>query len=314
MKTTKIKNFLKTYYKPLIVCFLLLFLLLLPIKIGEKDANKNIFIIGDMERVSARYYDDSIAKIAATWAIVKLASKTASIIQRGEISFAPFGIGISLAPGELLSVISDNLERIANVLFALLLMLLLQQLGLGFLSFVCLKVLFPICLLLYLASFFGLKSAFGLSMRLLRFTLILWLFFPFSALVSDFLQQGYIEQKRNKNIELLQSSQKDLQNMQNLIEPNSTNAPQTKPQTSQEKLGFIDSLMRDAKELTNSATSHFERTKDEALAKVNNIVDSIDNIVDRLLELTAIFLLTSIVLPLGVFWLLTWAIRPPTRG
>lgn len=300
--------FYKPLYKPLLAGLLFIFLLFLPVQIGEKDANRDLWIVGNLEQISEDYYAATLAQMAAAWAIVKLSSKVVAMLQRGEISFTPLGVGVSLAPGELLAVVGDNLERIANVLFALLLVLLLQQFSLGFLSFVCLKILLPLCLLFYLFGHLGFAPASLLAKRLLKITLVLWLFFPLSAWLSNFLQQGYLEQKRAQNLEILQTQESGLQALQNLQDITDTTPPQS-PKDHEENLGFLDSLWQNAKDIAANSTNQFQKTKDQALQKIDSIVQSLDGLVDRLLELTAIFLLTTLVLPLSLFALLAWALR-----
>ena len=302
-----VQKFLVLFYKPIVAALLLIFLLFLPVQIGEKDANRDVWFVGDMERISEEYYTTTLAQMAAAWAIVKISSKTVAMLQRGEISFTPLGVGVSLAPGELLAVVGDNLERIANVLFALVLVLLLQQFSLGFLSFVCLKILFPAAILFYIAGFFGLGFAKTFAAKLCKIALILWLCFPASAAISNFLQQGYLSEKRTQNLSILQTQETGLQNLQKFEDLGAEEAQ--KVQQSEENLGFLTSLWQNAKEIASNTTNHFQKTKERAIAKIDSIVESLDGLVDRLLELTAIFLLTTLVLPLFVFVLLFWVVR-----
>ena len=302
-----VQKFLFLFYKPIVAALLLIFLLFLPVQIGEKDANRDLWFVGDMERISEEYYTTTLAQMAAAWAIVKISSKTVAMLQRGEISFTPLGVGVSLAPGELLAVVGDNLERIANVLFALVLVLLLQQFSLGFLSFVCLKILFPAAILFYIAGFFGLGFAKTFAAKLCKIALILWLCFPASAAISNFLQQGYLSEKRTQNLSILQTQETGLQNLQKFEDLGAEEAQ--KVQQSEENLGFLTSLWQNAKEIASNTTNHFQKTKERAIAKIDSIVESLDGLVDRLLELTAIFLLTTLVLPLFVFVLLFWVVR-----
>ena len=90
-----VQKFLFLFYKPIAAALLLVFLLFLPVQIGEKDANRDLWLVGDMERVSEEYYTTTLAQMAAAWAIVKISSKTVAMLQRGEISFTPLGVGVS---------------------------------------------------------------------------------------------------------------------------------------------------------------------------------------------------------------------------
>lgn len=305
---SRFKKFLFLLYKPMGAALLFVFLLLLPVQIGEKDANRDLWFVGDLERVSEEYYTTTLAQMAAAWAIVKISSKTVAMLQRGEISFTPLGVGVSLAPGELLAVVSDNLERIANVLFVLVLVLLLQQFSLGFLSFVCLKILFPIALLFYIAGFFGFRFATILAAKLCKIALILWLCFPASAVISNFLQQGYLDEKRTQNLHILQTQETGLQNLQKFQDFSEGEEAQNMPHN-EENLGFLSSLWQNAKEIASNTSNHFQKTKERAIAQIDSIVESLDGLVDRLLELTAIFVLTTLVLPFSVLMFLFWVSR-----
>lgn len=252
-----------------------------------------------METISAQYYEKHLMQIAAVWAIVKLSSKTVAMLQRGEISFTPFGIGLSMSPGELLAMVGDNLERIANILFMLILILLVQQFGLGLLSFVCFKILIPLCLFSYIASCLGIPKTKSLAFQLLRLSLILWLFFPLNALLSHFLQQGYLEHKQYENLHFLEHHEKQLHNIELFNDSNTTNT------NNNQQHSFLDNLWENAKEIANNASMRFEHSKKEALDTINSMLNDFDTLIEKLLETTAIFLLTTFIIPLCVFIFLT---------
>lgn len=124
---------------------------IVPIKMG-RDANKNIPIIAELEQMGQEYCEVTLKRATAAYIISKTIDKVVSTIQRTELTFAPFGIGLTVATGEMFSAVNDAISRFCAAFFWVIGITLLGQLAAGMLTFVCIKVLLPtslICIALY---------------------------------------------------------------------------------------------------------------------------------------------------------------------
>ncbi len=301
-------------YKPyLIYAFflaMLIVLFILPLK--PNDNHKNIWLINSIEQQSTDYYNNTLTKLGIAWASVKLASKLTAMIQRGEISFH-FGVGVTVAPGELLAAISDNLERISSLLFALIVLALLQKISIGLVTFLVFKCLFPlafICLFFYNIFFYHLKlNILGLKnigFFLLKISFLIWLFFPLTATMNTYIYDFYLNEEFETNMHNIHDQQETLEetlnnNFLGHREQNGTTNDEVLQSHSwmQEQWGnvkgFFDNMQKAPKKLGEIKNNIFEN--------INSAMNYLDEMVERFMKVIALFILTEIVIPVGSFFI-----------
>lgn len=70
------------------------------------------------DRLSEDYLDTALRNALATFAIARLLNAGISVVQATDVSFSPAGVGVTLAPGEVLDPLNDLVERFSWVMLA----------------------------------------------------------------------------------------------------------------------------------------------------------------------------------------------------
>ncbi len=318
---------LKPFIQPSVFIVLALFFALLPINMG-KNANQGIPIIGAIENSASAYTDEALLKVGGAYAISKIVNKSIAMIQRAEVSATPFGVGVTFAPGELLASASDAIDRVANALFIVLGILLVQKLLIGMFSFICLKCLVPISFVL-LAIFHTCKIVYPsipylqnirkLGLFTLRMALIVWLLFPVSALISTFLETSYLEAEYTQLEKALANDGEALKSNTEELNLQISKAQELKqePVTPKESAkledendeGFSQWMMGSFSETINKAKNAMgEFAGTFSLPNISGIATNarnyIDNMIDDLFIMLSIFVVTNILVPLGVYFIM----------
>ncbi len=320
------KVMIEKYMLKPVFCFLFAIIFaFMPIKIGN-EANKNIPIIGAIEKASEDYTKDSLVKVTAAYGVSKIINKGIAMIQRVEISVTPFGVGASFAPGELLASAGDTIDRVANALFLVLGVLLVQKVLIGMISFVCLKCFLPIGLFLY--GYFYLAKKFFPNMQHLntvhafgkffvRFALIIWLIFPVTAYINKFLESSYIGSEYSQLQQSLEKDSVQFNAIAQEISGNNIEEQSAEEKGAEEKLpsednkeeGFfswftkpITEAMDNVKEFTEEIMGSVSSSNIAELA--DNSLNYVDSMIDDLFIVLSIFLVTNILVPLGAYVLI----------
>ncbi|WP_300709827.1 hypothetical protein [uncultured Desulfovibrio sp.] len=269
---------------PVIVLQLLLLvaLLLLPLRMGD-GVNAGLPIIGAAEQLSADYCRRTLERATAAYVSAKVVDKVISMIQRAEISFTPMGVGLTVAPGELLAATNEAIERVSAALFSVMGLMLVEKLGIGMLSWVCFKLLLPVALaLLLLRHAAGTRLPWlGQSGRFLaRLALLLWCFFPAVALAADYVEHAYLDAEYARQMDEVAAGEKRLDAL-------GKDFAESVP----EDQGILDQLKGAAGML-------------DIRQQAADMLDYADRLTDRLFHVFCIFLLTTLVIPLFMFFLL----------
>ncbi len=269
-----------------ILISLLAFSIFLPVRMGD-GANSSLPIVSSVEEISAKQCRETLKKATAAYVSAKVINKILTSVQRIEISVQPFGIGLSFAPGELLSAANDAIERVCAALFSVIGLMMVEKLTIGMISFVCFKVLLPIaCILGLLHCLFPKICTWAkpTALFLAKLTVISWLFFPTVAVVTEYVENAYL------NVEL----ERQLQDAESLS---------GKMQALNQDLGAIS---EEKPEEEQSAWQKFTGTLKSISGikeKITEIVDYADKASDQLFHAFCIFMLTTVVIPLFLLFI-----------
>ncbi len=330
------KNSIKKITVLLLLGMVFMGLLFLPIRIG-KNANADIPIIGSMEQSAYTYCAKTANKVIVTYATAKLVDKIISTIQHTEIQFSPFGLGVTLAPGELLAAANDSIERLCTLLFSIAGVMLFAKLSIGMMSFACFKVLLPAAILFFFLGMFERfrRWARPLSGFLCQTALIIWIIFPLTSWVNNYVESAYLDKEYAVIDNELKSNSENIKQLEESIQKagsavvalsalqgnstSSVNFPDAMPATWK----FWGSDDEDASPSTKEQKKSSQSEKDDvpfykkwanagkakiaemATGLYNKVkegfekaVDIADDTVDKLYHLLVIFIITTIVLPL----------------
>lgn len=261
---------------------LLVALLLLPLRMGE-GVNAGVPVIGAAEQLAADYCGRTLERATAAYVSAKVVDKTISMIQRAEISVTPIGVGLTFAPGELLAAANEAIERVSAALFSVMGLMLVEKLSIGLISWLCFKLLLPLALVLSLLRHLtgGRLPQLAPAARFLaRLAVLLWCFFPAVALAAGYVESAYLDAEYARQMD--------------------ENAGEEKR---------LDALGKEFAESVPEDKSLLDRLKEAAdMLDVRQtaaaMLDYADRMTDRLFHVFCIFLLTTVLIPLFMFFLL----------
>lgn len=279
------------------------FLIATPIKMG-RGANKDIPVIGALETMSLDYCQTTLAKATKAYVVSKLIDRIVSVVQRTELSFSPFGMGITLAPGELLAAANDAIERLCAAFFLVMGLTLVGQLFAGMTAFLCFKVFLPACCILavlYALSPTHLAWCRPLCALVAKLTLMVFLFFPVLATVTNYLNAHYLDSVYTENMD---AADRGTSLLERDGEEMATLPKEPTPQTSD---SWWERKMDSIKETIGNLS--IDSIKEAAQRKATQMVDQLDVLTDHLFIVFAMFMLTTCIVPVGIFLLLLAIIR-----
>lgn len=281
----------------LILALFLGLTLLLPIRMGD-GANASLPIISAVEEISAKQSRETLKKATVAYVSAKLINKILTSLQRVEISVQPLGVGVSFAPGEMLSAANDAIERVCAALFSVIGLMVVEKLTIGMISFVCFKVLFPIAFILGILHCVFPKVcswAKPTSLFLIKLSLISWLFFPTVALVTEYVEEAYLNSELQRQLQAAESLSGKMEGLSQELSAISESKPE-------EELSRWEKFKGTLKSITTNlvpSVAVYEAIKD----KVSGMLDYADKASDHLFHAFCIFMLTTVVIPLFLLFI-----------
>ncbi|MEG6504078.1 hypothetical protein [Nitratidesulfovibrio sp. 1201_IL3209] len=296
---------MKTLAKTIFVFILyitLACLILTPIRMGA-GVNAAIPLVGEAERISEEYCSATLGKAMKAYAIAKIADRIISTIQRTDISVSPFGIGMTVAPGEILSAINDAIERISAAYFIVISMMLVAKLLIGITPFVSFKILLPTSIalgLLYLHTRNRFIWAKNLSLIIGKSALLIWLIFPATALSSSYIENSYLESVYQKSISGANESQSKLPT----VESDERAAPKGNAlQKSDGNTSWFAKKWNDIKETFSDTSTPENDVESGFMDKASRALHYADAIANDLMNALATFIITTLIVPIFILFL-----------
>ncbi|WP_330111220.1 hypothetical protein [Methylophaga thalassica] len=218
-----------------------------------------------------------MAVTLSVYAIARGLNGVISVAQGTEVSIEPMGVGLTLAPGQILDPLNDLIEQFSTILLTASASLGIQQIIL-FLSDqwgfrVGIIVLVLIAAIATLSSMVGGKQK-RILLKTVLFLSVLRLLIPVSVMFSGTLQ-GLMQSQRDEAVMVLQTTQNEVETL--------TNREQEQPK------GWFDSL----------------KGKLDIESKLQQIRQQADRAVHAAVYLLAEFVLLMLLMPLLTLWLLS---------
>jgi ABC-type multidrug transport system fused ATPase/permease subunit len=163
--------------------------------------------------------NDSLADMLkitlSVFALARSLNAVISVAQGTEMSIEPMGVGLTLAPGEILDPLNDLIEQFSDVLLLASASLGVQQIVLMLADKPLIRVVIAVLVLLSLLLVSTRKEwpiwQHGL-LRLVVVLTVLRLLVPVMGLASHQLQ-GWLKQEREQAVQVLEATQQDVQEM-----------------------------------------------------------------------------------------------------
>lgn len=284
-------------------------LLYAPIRMGT-GVNKDIPLIGAAESVAENYCEQTLIAATKAYVAAKLIDKCISTLQQVEISFTPFGMGVTVAPGEMLAAVNEAIERVSSALFTVIGIMLVEKLLLGMLSWVSFKVLLPVALgfgILYCVAGRFMPWSRSIALFLASTALLCWLFLPLTALVSGYVEEGYLGGVYAEQMEKVEGAEAGVI-LEDVVEQEELRAPSAESSGRGWFSGLTDgvsALVDKLSSLVENIRKAADKLSVEAVQKkATEILNYADDATDRLFHAFCIFVVTTILIPLFSFFVL----------
>jgi hypothetical protein len=259
------------------------------------------------DRLAEDYTEQGMQRTLITFAVVRGLNGVISVAQGTELAMSPAGVGLVLAPGQILDPINDLVERFSWVVLASGTSLGIQRLLLEMMQGVWISGAISLLVVLFLAMYWWPLPGNAINHEpsqdthhrrhalfksvLLR-SLLLLLFLRFSvtlvAVINHLVYEQFLQPVYTEMQSALEQSSSDIQQAQTLPadELPAANTPDS-------------SLLDRAQQWFASSASQLDISQ-----KLESLKQSADEISRQVINMIVVFVLQSLLLPLLFLWLL----------
>ncbi len=232
---------------------------------------------------------NALSSTLVLFASVRGVDAVVSAVAGTELSMTPAGVGMTLAPGELLDPVNDLVEQLGELLMLVLTLLGLEKLGLALLGSFWMRIL-TATLLATAAGVLWLRPTLSWSRGVRKLVLMLVMIrvlLPLAAIGGELIARHVVD-TRAGNAEsalVLMSQNITAEQNQNTAPVDTTADPQQQP-------GFFDRIGEAVQSVSNSldVQARMERLSQQLESGVNHLVDLLALVTLRAVLFPALFL------------------------
>ena len=243
---------------------------------------------GVMDDASQTIAQDSFKRALVTFAAARTLNGVISAAQGTEIALEPGGVGVILSIGEALDPINDLIERFSTVMLIATSSLGVQNILLGISRWWGINVaLAVIGLAVLLTAWSRIDARDRIAIIASRmFAMILFVRFAVPLLVigTSLISQAFLDEGLDESTAALESTRSEIEEL--------SEAPAG---VSDEDRSLLDRLGSAIDESIQSMN---------ASRRLDELRETASNAAEHIVNLIVIFVLQTILLPLGIFWLL----------
>ncbi|MFK7956576.1 MAG: hypothetical protein AB8B96_10800 [Lysobacterales bacterium] len=242
-----------------------------------------------LDQKAQGYYEQAFTRALVTFGLARALNGVISVIQGTELSLQPAGVGVTLAPGELIDPVNDLIERFSWVM-------LVSSTSLGSQKILMdISAWWGVSLIVSLGALIWLLVQPGKNRRVKRFALrffLLALFLRFAMPAMVMLNEGiyslFMAEEYAQATSQIEQTRTDL-----------------------EQLTASESEEGPDKGLLESLGDWFGETRDalNVRQKMALYKDKLAGASEQFLKLAAVFLLQTVLLPLLFLWAFARALR-----
>lgn len=242
--------------------------------------------LGPLDSPATQQVDAGLKRALVSFATARALNAVISVAQGTELSVQPLGVGVTLAPGQLLDPINDLVEQFSNLMLAACVAFGIQKVLIGIGGYWLISLLVTAVTLGWAWLYFRQQQAPAWLSKLLVVLLMVRFAIPMATIGTDLLWQKFLA--------------RDYESSQQTIDLASDQTAKLIPPVSPvvENQGLLEK-MKDWIPQSADVKARFDRLKQSAEQSVEHII-----------KLIVIFLLQTLVIPL----LLLWALYGVARG
>lgn len=276
-----------------------------------------------MESKANAQIDAGFKRALVAFAAARTLNAVISVIQETEVTVQPFGLGVKLAPGQLLDPVNDLVENFADVMMMATIAFGIQKTLL--LIFADESVSWAVTGLacIWLALYFA-RGAPVLLTRLLAMLLVMRFAFPVVAIAGEVIHDRLLKPAYDESSKVVQGATASVTQLQTEIETGKTPLnraeqqssprpaqPNVAPAAGKDSKGLIETMKewtRDATEAVVGKVGNVfawpgDKVK-EFRQKVADVRDSLETAAEHMVRMMAIFVVETVILPIGLLWLM----------
>jgi len=243
---------------------------------------------GAVDEASETYAEAAFKRSLVTFAVVRTLNGVISVAQGTEIALEPGGVGVNLSVGQILDPINDLVERFSGVMLVAASSLGLQNVLLTMTAWWGVTAALVIASALTIATIWSPRMAGNTIAAAVPRILLVMLFVRFAVplliIGTNLVSDAFLATEQAAATAALEATRSEIEEL--------NEDPELPPDPDQSFMDRIGSMIDDSLE-SMDATDRLARLKDSASSASEHIV-----------KLIVIFVLQTIILPLGFVWLL----------
>lgn len=245
-----------------------------------------------LDRFATGTVDAALTRALTAFAVARGINGAISVAQSAEVSLEPGGVGVSLAPGEVLDPVNDLVEQFSTLMLTASASLGLQKLLIGASGWLPIRVALTLAALAWIAlAWRGSHGAALRWARLLALGLIaLRLAVPLAALASEGVYRALLADEYERSAAVLDDTLALLDEQGEALRP-----PPPAPDAS---------LLDRARALVGEAGAAFD-----IRGRLAQLEATATAATRHMVNLVAVFTVQTVLLPLGFLWLLMRGLR-----
>lgn len=281
--------------------------------------------LAPLDSAATERVDSSLKRALVSYGTARALNAVISFAQGTELSFQPLGVGLNLAPGQILDPLNDLVEQLSEVLLiasvALGIQKILLMIGANWLISLAFTVIAAAWCVLHLRQ----QPSPGWLSKLLLILLLTRFAIPVSAVGTDILFQNFMEPSYTASQADIERTASELDKVPTLTE-GSTTAPDgtaakpslwnrligkaVPPEPSKEagNQAAIENSPSPAGEPTVAAQNTEEKRgffeKLNPKRKFESFKQAAEKSIKHMIQLMVVFVLDTIVLPIFLIWVL----------
>ena len=239
---------------------------------------------GVLDRSSGKYVDEALVQAFSTYAVARGINGVVSVLQSVSVG-GSLGVAFNVSPGEVLDPINDLVERFAAIMELSIGSLLIQKLLIAITSSAFFNILLTASVAAFaLVALLNITSAVGplfrtvLTLVFLRFAIVL------AILANSWVDIAFLREGIDQRVEGVSSVSED-------VSARVAETP-TAAKPAEEEQGMFDSFKNGFSALAEKTQGMMSQL-DASAAK-----EQLDNAVPNMVDLMAVFILKTILMPL----------------
>lgn len=254
---------------------------------------------GTTDSVSEQYAEQALTRALATFTVARTLNGVISVAQGTEVAVEPGGVGVILTPGQVLDPVNDLIERFSSVMLVAASSLGLQLVLLKITSSWVVTALLIVALSVWLVAVWSQRVQSNKHVALaLRFSLMLIFVrfaIPVVIICTNLLFSTFLQADQETAKAALEGTSAKIE------EINVGFDPETRPDEGSENMDIPSRIKRSTQEWLSSVGDWFGSIG--VGARIEQLKVSASEATSHIVSLIAIFVLQTILFPLGFLWI-----------